>query len=321
MADAGGVPPAPPLAPLALRGAGPAVTVPQRPNWGRGGGPKLRWLELALLISLFVHSMMIAIVLLARHLPSAAPPPPEQGMEMVFEHGKQAPNAVPHPGRFIQIPKGEANGTAEHPPTPQTPPSAPPAQAAPQVNLLPPEMIAPPLPPTAHAEPTPAPSKAERQEKARPRANPQTNPFAHLAMPNFAQHAPSHARGLRNSRSVDLSMGPVIEGGQLRDAVPHIASAGADGDYMELLSEYVETHKYYPEQAGRNGEQGTATIKALIARDGTVKDVHLEQSSESRMLDLALLSMFRDKHLPPFPDDMKENEREFTITMTYEIVY
>jgi hypothetical protein len=39
------------------------------------------------------------------------------------------------------------------------------------------------------------------------------------------------------------------------------------------------------------------------------------------MLDLALLSMFRDKHLPPFPDDMKENERDFTISMTYEIVY
>jgi hypothetical protein len=36
---------------------------------------------------------------------------------------------------------------------------------------------------------------------------------------------------------------------------------------------------------------------------------------------LALLSLFRDKHLPPFPDDMKENEHEFTISMTYEIVY
>jgi protein TonB len=314
VADTGGTPPA--------RAAAPAVIVPQRPNWGRGSGRKLRWLELGVAGSLFVHGMIIAIVLLAKHVPAAAPPqPPEQGMEMVFEQGKQAPNAVPKPGRFIEIPKGDTTGTVEHPPTPQTPTTAPPAQQAPEVNLLPPEMIAPPLPPVAHAEPTPSPSKAERQQKTHPRANPQTNPFAHLALPNFAQHTPSHARGLRNSRSLDLSMGPVIQGGQLRDAVPHIASAGADGDYMELLSEYVETHKYYPEQAGRNGEQGTTTIKALITRDGTVKDVRLEQSSESRMLDLALLSMFRDKHLPPFPDDMKENEREFTITMTYEIVY
>ena len=116
-------------------------------------------------------------------------------------------------------------------------------------------------------------------------------------------------------------MGPVIQGGQLRDAVPHIASAGADGDYMEMLSEYVETHKYYPEQAGRNGEQGTAVVKVLMARDGTVKDVRLEQSSESHMLDAALESMFRDKHLPPFPDDMREGQKEFTISMTYEIVY
>jgi TonB family protein len=141
-----------------------------------------------------------------------------------------------------------------------------------------------------------------------------------MNLPNFAARSARPTRGLHNSHSYDLSMGPVIEGGELKDAVPHIASPGADGDYMQLLSDYVETHKYYPEQAGRNGEQGTATIKAVIARDGTVKDVHLEQSSESRMLDVALLSMFRAKHLPPFPDDMREKEREFTITMTYEIV-
>ena len=307
---------------MAMSGAGLAVTVPPRQNWGRNGGRAPRWLEWAVLISLFVHGMILAIVLLAKHVPQPGPPtPPEQGVEMVFEHGKQAPNAVPHPGRFIQIPRGETNGQVEQKPTPQAPPPVPPATRAPQINLLPPEMIAPPMPPVAHAEPTPAPSKAERKEKARQRSNPQTNPFAHMQLPNFAAHAPSHARGLRNSRSLDLSMGPVIEGGQLRDAVPHISSAGADGDYMERLTEYVETHKYYPEQAGRNGEQGTATIKALITRDGTVKDARLEQSSESRMLDLALLSMFRDKHLPPFPDDMKENEHEFTITMTYEIVY
>ena len=248
-------------------------------------------------------------------------PPPEQGMEMVFEHGKQAPNAVPHPGRFIQIPKARPPARSNRSPPRKRRHRHRPATRAPEVNLLPPEMIAPPLPPEAHAEPTPAPSKALRQEKARQRSNPQTNPFAHMAVQNFAPHAASHARGLHNSRSMDLSMGPLIEGGQLRDAVPHVSSAGADGDYDELLTEYVETHKYYPEQAGRNGEQGTATIKALVSRDGTVKSARLEQSSESRMLDLALLSMFRDKHLPPFPDDMKESEKEFTITMTYEIVY
>jgi TonB family protein len=313
MADAAGLPP----------GRLWRVVAPRQDGWFQAPRPApRRWLEMAVAVSLFVHGMILAIILLAKHLPSRPPePPPEQGMEMVFEHGQQSPHAVPHPGRFIQIPRGETTGSVEQRPAQPTPPTPPPAMQRPEVNLLPPEMLAPPMPPTAHAEPTPSPSKAERQEKARPRAAPQSNPFAHLTMQNFAPRPPSHARGLRNSRSFDLSMGPVIEGGQLRDAVPHIASAGADGDYMELLSEYVETHKYYPEQAGRNGEQGTATIKATIERDGTVKDVRLEQSSESRMLDLALLSMFRDKHLPPFPDDMKENERDFTISMTYEIVY
>jgi TonB family protein len=297
------------------------LAAPRRPNWGRTS-PARNGIELGAVTSVFVHGMVLAIILFAKHLPSRPPPPPpEEGVEMVFDHGQQSPHAAPHPKRFVQIPRGENTGTVEHPATPKTPPPAPQAQRAPEVNLLPPEMIAPPLPPVAHAEPTPSPSRAQKQQQQRRRAQPQTNPFAQMIMPNFAEHAPSHARGLRNSRSMDLSEGPVIQGGQLRDAVPHIASPGADGDYMELLSEYVETHKFYPEQAGRNGEQGTAVVKVLMTRDGTVKDVRLEESSESRLLDLALLSLFRDKHLPPFPDDMKENEHEFTISMTYEIVY
>ena len=271
-------------------------------------------------VSVFVHGMLLAIILLAHHLPGTPPQPePEQGMQMVFEHGKLAPNAAPNPKRFVEIPKGELPGAQPAPGAPPTPQAAP-VEPAPQINLLPPEMRALPLPPVTQAEPVPTPSRTQRQEKRRPRATPQSNPFAHLSLPNFAANPHSASRGLRNSRSLDLSMGPVVEGGQLRDLVPHIASAGADGDYMERLGEYVETHKYYPEQAGRNGEQGTVVVRALIARDGTVKDVHLEETSESRMLDVALLSMFRGKHLPPFPEDMKENEREFTISMTYEIV-
>ncbi len=301
------------------------LTAPPRPNWGNRAQPRVvrdpRWLDAAILISLFVHGMIVAILLLAKHVPSPGPAaPPEAGVEMVFDHGLHSPYAAPRPAKVVAIPRGETNGTTEQPETRQAPPPVPPANPAPQINLLPPEMLAPPMPDTANAEPTPSPSKAERQPKRHPRANPQTNPFANMALPNFAQHAPSHARGLHNSRSMDLSMGPVFEGGVMKDAVAHVAGAGIDGDYMEQLTDYVETHKFYPEQSGRNGEQGTVTIKAVIERDGTVKAVQLEQSSEYRMLDVALMSMFRDKHLPPFPDDMKENEQTFTITMTYEIV-
>jgi TonB family protein len=300
----------------------PKLIVPRRPNWGLADGrPRARWLELAVFGSLYVHGMILAIILLAKHVPPVPQPPPaEPGVEMVFENGQQTPHAAPHPSRFVENPNGDVTGTLGPTPAPATPPPQPQGQPQAEVNLLPPEMQAPPLPQVEHAEPVPAPSKSERQQQARARAARDYNPFAHMNLPNFAAMGRHPVRGLHNSRSIDLSMGPVIEGGQLKDAVPHIASPGADGDYMELLSNYVETHKFYPEQAGRNGEQGTATIKALISRDGTVKDVRLEESSEYRMLDVALMSMFRNKHLPPFPDDMKEDQREFTITMTYEIV-
>ncbi len=302
---------------MRLGGMSHPPQTPRRFLGARYGESRVGWP-----ISVFVHGMLLAIILLARHAPGGPPtPPPQEGVEMVFENGQKAPIAAPHTGRYVEIPRGELPGPRETPTAPRSPPPAPSTTPAPQINLLPPEMQAPPLPPEANAQPSPAPARTEHKEKPRRRAAPQSNPFAHMALPNFAEGPQRPSRGLRNSRSMDLSMGPVVQGGQLRDAVPHVASAGADGDYMEALGEYVETHKFYPEQAGRNGEQGTAVVRALIARDGTVKDVRLEQSSESRMLDVALISMFRSKHLPPFPEDMKEKEREFTISMTYEIVY
>ena len=105
-----------------------------------------------------------------------------------------------------------------------------------------------------------------------------------MGLPNFAAMQQGPRRGIPHSRGLDLSMGPIVRGGQLVDMVPHIASDGADGDYRAILSEYVESKKFYPEQARDNNQQGTVIIRALITRDGTVKDVHLVETSESRPL-------------------------------------
>ena len=246
-------------------------------------------------ISVFVHGMLLAIVLLAK-TPAGGPQQasPEEGVQVVFQSGQSAPVT--------------------------TPPTQSPAEA-PQVNLDVPDLAAPPVPPPTQESPEPAPRRVERPAKPRHRTATQSNPFAHMGLPNFAAMPRGPRFGAPHSRGLDLSMGPVVQGGRLVDMVPHISSDGADGDYREALSNYVEGHKFYPEQARSNGEEGTVVIRALITRDGTVKDVHLVETSQSRPLDLAWLSMFRGKHLPPFPDDMKEDEKEFTLSMTYELVY
>lgn len=278
-----------------------------------------RWLDVTLAGSALAHC--VALLLLVLWHRAAPPPPPEQpGFAMVFDDGTISPQAVPNPGRHLERPN-DANRSAASPPTQQTPEAPPQASVAPQVNLLPPEMrmMPPPMqqPGDTEAAPPPPPKPA-----ARARTAPRASPFSHVHEYSFASRPEAGGpQGLHNSRSLNLQLGMLVKGGMLRDAVPHVSSPGADGDYLSALSDYVETHKYYPTQAAENGEEGTSVIRATIARDGTVKDVQLVESSGSRMLDLAWLSLFRDKHLAPFPDDMKESQRDFTLSMDYELIY
>ncbi len=259
--------------------------------------------------SALLHALMISLVLLARVRETTAPPPETPGFAMLWDHGVQLPDAVPVPGARPSIPAGE-NARSLQAATPVPPPAAPKqeSQAAPAPEIAAKAPKVPQLAPGAG----PLPRRAAQQRAQR------ANPFAHATDLRFSQAPRSAAGGrLHGSRSMDLSMGLHVEGGQLRDAVPHVTSPGADGDYIERLSEYIEVHKFYPERAAANGEDGVAVLRATIARDGTVKDVELEQSSGSNDLDDAWLSLFRHKRLAPFPDDMNEAERTFEMSMDY----
>lgn len=313
----------------------PPVTLPAAPR------PAFRWLPRrrntrerlgrTAAISLAIHLFALGLAIIVWYRAEKPAPPPEQpGFAVVFQGGEKSPKAVPNPGRFVTAP---SQGSPPAPPpqpnqaqeTPTQQAMAQPAPreeaptSAPRVNLF--QGFDLPAPQEAPREAKPTPRKAPRQ-LARRAPQAKDNPFAHPMMLSFAPTTPgAHSSGLRGSRSLDLSLGLTVKGGQLRDAVPHVSSPGADGDYIEALTAYVETHKFYPERAAREGESGTAVIKAVIARDGRVKDVRLVESSGSKWLDLAWISLFRNKKLAPFPDDMKEAEKEFTLGMVYELVY
>ena len=175
--------------------AGPAIEVPRRPNWGRER-PERRWLEIGLLSSFFVHGMILAIVLFAKRLPSPpAPPPPQEGVQMVFENGQKNPVAVPHPkNRFIEIPRGQANGTVEQPASRPTPPPSAPAQPAPEVSLSPYEQL-PPAAADCAARPDPGAIQGTEAGKAAPAAGAQQQSLCPHGDPGFrAPHAEPRAR-------------------------------------------------------------------------------------------------------------------------------
>jgi protein TonB len=299
----------------------PALTAPDLRH-ARRPTPR-RWLEIALIVSALVHGLLLAIVIFARR-----PPPPvvvaqePPGFEMVFKGGEKSPQAVPAPGRFIEIPNGEALPAPPVPPSPEAKMSPPQAEPAPEVNLLPPElqMLAPPeAQPDQQAAQQPA--KPERQSRPRRRTAPNPSPFAHPQQYSLAMQAsPSVPMGLHGSKSLELSLGRTVRGGMLSDGAMHVSTPGVDGSYLELIHEYVETHKYYPEQAIANGEDGISVLSATITPDGRIRNLRLVESSGSPWLDMAWMGIFRTMQLPRFPPDVKVPQIDFTYSMEYELI-
>jgi TonB family protein len=91
-------------------------------------------------------------------------------------------------------------------------------------------------------------------------------------------------------------------------------------DYRSLLHAWLERHKYYPPQAAENGEDGTASVRVIIRRDGSVSLVELAERSGSTWLDMGAQAMFRGQRLPAFPSDAMGDEKEITVTIHYILI-
>lgn len=291
----------------------------ERPWRGRRRRPVSR-LSPAAWASAALHLFALLALVLLHRVPAVPLPPPEPSFDVVFQGDKAPVKGAPKPGKFMAIPEGETSPQPVPTPPRTSPPPSP--AAPPEVNLLPPEYAQEfePPPPQAQAEPVPHPAPRNARRPAQ-KQTARNNPFAHPMMLSFAPAPPMAYRGLRHSKSLDLSMGPVIAGGRIQDAVAHVSSPGASADYIEGISEYVETHKFYPQQAADNGDEGTSVLEVTISRDGRVRNVRLVASAGSRWLDMGWESLFRGHQFAPFPDDMKEKERTFTLSMDYQIIY
>ena len=196
-------------------------------------------------------------------------------------------------------------------------PIAPEPQA--QVNLGGAEQL--PAPPEERpTEHVPVPPPARHYGSAlRPKAD--RNPFAHVVPFDLSQRSSRQPAAASLGRGLDLSAGPVVEHGALHDSVRHVVGTHGMSDWGEELREFVEEHKYYPREAADNGEQGSAVVRMTVSRDGTVRKLTLISSSGSHLLDAAWMAVFRDNKLPPFNDDMPENEVTFSFELDYHLIY
>jgi len=296
------------------------------------------------IISLWLHLTVLALFVVSFTLkphPEEELPPPAT-VAMVFEGGsekgpsapKPNPNVLPPSQLPTPPPVPPAPPQAAVTPSPPAPPTAtppPPAPAAPAAPAPPPSApaaelpVPPPLPPVAMVipRPTPVPKPVPRPPATTPRPAP-SNPDAFPAPMNFSFSRPLQQQEPRpvtraSSRvpmTLDFSLAPRA-GAASNSPFAHLPGSHSVADWRNELSAWVRDHAYYPEQAAMNGEDGNVMVQVTASPDGHVTLVQLESRSGSQWLDMALMGMFRDAHLPPTHED---EPITFNFTMHYILI-
>jgi protein TonB len=263
--------------------------------------PEPEWRPWVWLAAILLHAVIIALCFITirqRPPPEAESPP---GVSVVFDNGGTQQATAPPAQR-----QGPAS-MAQAPPPASLPPPA--AETQPEVNLNMPEMPLSDLPAPAPA-PQPQPQQpARRQPVHNPRPAPHYTVMNNMS---FGQPSPPMPNA-RHGLNLDLSQSDLnVANG------PEITIKGDVGaDWNAALDQWVEDHKYYPDSALEQGQQGNVRIQFRVDRAGKVTRLHMVSGSGSPFLDQAWLGLFKDAQLPPFPPGAKANTVDIDATMHF----
>lgn len=289
--------------------------------------------------SALAHFILLAALLYqATHHGQTGSPQSSQSssVEMVFSQ--------PTPSTGMVGPQSPDAGGGNAAPQAAPPP---PAEQQPQTQTAPPEPseAAPDVPPLAQSDdglpkPQPAPQKAQPTEhKATAKQSNRAVPRPHATpqlpknLKSLLQHpmdysfneAPAPRRTHRgrpggSSAPLDLSIGPMVENGQLN---AHYASRtsvhGVSSDYGAEIDAWIQRHLYYPPDAAARGEEGSTSVHVILDRSGHVFKV-FETGSSTEALDASTIGMFQGAQLPPVPPDMKDKYINFDVTVNYILI-
>ena len=80
-------------------------------------------------------------------------------------------------------------------------------------------------------------------------------------------------------------------------------------DWRAALVAWVQAHKSYPRAAQLRGIEGVVAVRVTVDPSGQVRDVTIEESSGSELLDGVVRRMFEGAQVPPFPPGMARAAR------------
>jgi protein TonB len=285
-------------------------------------------------ISMALHAgVLITLLLLSigRTMPPISPEP--EAVSMVFE---AAPAALPQPPATPAPAAAPEPATVPPPsePTPPAPQTPPPQPASPPIPTPPPPV---PVPSPEAAPPTPAPPPPEAQPveplplppvPPPPSAEtPQPQPPAHAVEPQrLARHPPPPRPSVASPRPAQA---PVAAPAPVEAPPGQAAPAGApaapaaqaaiSANWQSALGAWLQTHKTYPEAARRRGDQGRATVRFTVDRNGQVVAVQLLSGTGSAILDEAVQRLLQGARVPAFPAGMDEPQVTVTLQLRYAL--
>jgi TonB family protein len=272
--------------------------------------------------------------------PPPAPPdptPPAQQAVTAPAEAPAPPVPAPDPSPPVQMamaPPTEPVAPDSAPPPPSQPPPeaappvpAPPLSAPPTVRLAQPdEFEAAPRPrdlvPNFELPAPPPPLPPPVTPRPRPAPSPQRQALGTLGAPmdlNFGQ-ASSRApapRGSAGSRAIDFSLGTPKAGPNRSEAFFEARAANVGADWAQGLAKYWRDHRFYPQQAAENGEDGTVQVTLVVNRLGRVQSVEVKTRSGSPWLDMAAMSVWRNAQLAPLPAENPNPTITIPLTINY----
>ena len=89
--------------------------------------------------------------------------------------------------------------------------------------------------------------------------------------------------------------------------------------WRSAIGSWLQSHKTYPEAARGRGEEGTATVRFTVDREGRVLQFAIVQGTGSNELDDAVARLLRGAQLPGFPAAMTQAEVSVTVRVRYTL--
>ncbi len=151
---------------------------------------------------------------------------------------------------------------------------------------------------------------------------PQSSGYARSALPpplgvESSGRVPPSLKGANTPQSLGSAQGSAAKGWGTEAAV-----ASQKAEYLHKLRTTIEGRRLYPAMARSLKQQGTATVRFVVAKDGTVSGIKLVGSSNHSSLDRAAQDLILNLgRLDPLPPGFAEEATEEGLIVTVPINY